>query len=99
MTGAGRQASASSSFRATNSSTACEPSSLTRARGGTGRKYLIQHSAGSGKSYTIAWLAHRLSILHGLDNERVFDSIIVVTDRRQLDRQLQSTVRQFEQTL
>jgi len=66
---------------------------------GTGRKYLVQHSAGSGKSYTIAWLAHRLSTLHGLDDRRVFDSIIVVTDRRQLDRQLQSTVRQFEQTL
>jgi type I restriction enzyme R subunit len=66
---------------------------------GTGQKYLIQHSAGSGKSYTIAWLAHRLSILHGLDDRRVFDSIVVVTDRRQLDRQLQATVRQLEQTL
>jgi type I restriction enzyme R subunit len=66
---------------------------------GPGRKYLIQHSAGSGKSYTIAWLAHQLSTLHDVRDQRVFDSIVVVTDRRQLDRQLQSTVRQFEQTL
>ena len=66
---------------------------------GTGRRYLIQHSAGSGKSFTIAWLAHRLSVLHDVDDRRVFDSVVVVTDRRVLDRQLQSTVRQFEQTL
>lgn len=66
---------------------------------GTGRNYLIQHSAGSGKSNTIAWLAHQLSILHDASDERVFDSIIVVTDRRVLDRQLQRTIRQFEQTL
>ena len=65
----------------------------------TGRRYLIQHSAGSGKSFTIAWLAHRLSTLHDADDRRVFDSIVVVTDRRVLDRQLQSTIRQFEQTL
>ena len=68
-------------------------------RHGTGQRYLVQHSAGSGKSYTIAWLAHQLSTLHGADDRRVFDSIVVVTDRRILDRQLQSTVRQFEQTL
>lgn len=68
-------------------------------RNGPGRNYLIQHSAGSGKSNTIAWLAHQLSTLHDASNERVFDSIIVVTDRRVLDRQLQRTVRQFEQTL
>jgi len=66
---------------------------------GTGQHYLIQHSAGSGKSFTIAWLAHRLSILHDADDRRVFDSIVVVTDRRVLDRQLQRTMRQFEQTL
>ncbi len=66
---------------------------------GTGRRYLIQHSAGSGKSYTIGWLAHQLSTLHNRQNERVFDSIIVVTDRRVLDRQLQATIRQLEQTL
>jgi type I restriction enzyme R subunit len=66
---------------------------------GTGQRYLIQHSAGSGKSNTIAWLAHHLSVLHDASDDRVFDSIIVVTDRRVLDRQLQRTVRQFEQTL
>ena len=73
---------------------------VAHARGaGTGQRYLIQHSAGSGKSFTIAWLAHQLSTLHDIRDERVFDSIIVVTDRRVLDRQLQSTIRQFEQTL
>ncbi len=70
------------------------------ARGrGPGRRYLIQHSAGSGKSYTIAWLAHRLATLHDANDRRVFDSIVVITDRKNLDRQLQSTMRQFEQTL
>jgi len=66
---------------------------------GAGRSYLIQHSAGSGKSYTIAWLAHRLATLHDARDRRVFDSIVVVTDRRILDRQLQTTIRQFEQVL
>ncbi len=66
---------------------------------GAGRRYLIQHSAGSGKSFTIAWLAHQLSTLHDAENRRVFDSIVVITDRRVLDRQLQRTMRQFEQTL
>ena len=66
---------------------------------GAGQRYLIQHSAGSGKSFTIAWLAHQLSTLHGPDDRRVFDTIVVITDRRVLDRQLQATVRQFEQTL
>ena len=66
---------------------------------GAGERYLIQHSAGSGKSFTIAWLAHQLSALHDHDDRRVFDSVVVVTDRRVLDRQLQSTIRQFEQTL
>ena len=66
---------------------------------GTGERYLIQHSAGSGKSFTIAWLAHQLSVLHDRDDRRVFDSVVVVTDRRVLDRQLQQTIRQFEQTL
>ena len=69
-----------------------------RARG-SGQRYLIQHSAGSGKSFTIAWLAHQLSTLHDANDRRVFDSIVVVTDRRILDRQLQTTMRQFEQTL
>lgn len=67
--------------------------------GGAGQRYLIQHSAGSGKSFTIAWLAHQLSTLHDAADRRVFDSIVVVTDRRVLDRQLQTTMRQFEQTL
>ena len=63
---------------------------------GVGTNYLIEHSAGSGKSNTIAWLAHRLSSLHNERNERVFDSVIVVTDRVVLDQQLQDTVYQFE---
>lgn len=72
---------------------------IDHARGhGPGQRYLIQHSAGSGKSNSIAWLAHQLSVLHDERDERVFDSIIVITDRRILDRQLQRTVRQFEQT-
>ena len=62
---------------------------------GPGQRYLIQHSAGSGKSNTIAWLALQLSTLHGDDDRRVFDSIIVVTDRRILDRQLQNTLGNF----
>ena len=66
---------------------------------GTGRRYLIQHSAGSGKTFTIAWLAHQLSTLHGADDRRVFESIVVISDRRVLDRQLQTAMRQFEQTL
>jgi type I restriction enzyme R subunit len=68
-------------------------------RNGAGEQYLIQHSAGSGKSFTIAWLAHWLSVLHDDHDERVFDSIVVITDRRVLDQQLQETIRQFEQTL
>jgi len=66
---------------------------------GAGQRYLVQHSAGSGKSFTIAWLAHQLSTLHDASDRRVFDSIVVITDRRVLDRQLQTTMRQFEQTL
>jgi type I restriction enzyme R subunit len=66
---------------------------------GAGERYLIQHSAGSGKSFTIAWLAHQLATLHDAGDQRVFDSIVVITDRRVLDRQLQTTMRQFEQTL
>ncbi len=65
---------------------------------GAGNRYLIQHSAGSGKSNSIAWLAHQLSVLHDDRDRRVFDSIVIITDRRILDRQLQRTVRQFEQT-
>jgi len=63
---------------------------------GAGENYLIQHSAGSGKSNSIAWLAYRLSGLHNDRDERIFDSVIVVTDRRVLDSQLQNTIYQFE---
>jgi type I restriction enzyme R subunit len=63
---------------------------------GAGHDYLVQHSAGSGKSNTIAWLAHRLSTLHGSDDEPVFDKVVVITDRRVLDKQLQDTIYQFE---
>jgi len=66
---------------------------------GAGQRYLIQHSAGSGKSFTIAWLSHQLATLHDASDRRVFDSIVVITDRRVLDRQLQRTMLQFEQTL
>lgn len=61
-----------------------------------GTNYLIQHSAGSGKSNSIAWLAYRLSSLHNTTDERIFDSVIVVTDRKVLDQQLQNTIYQFE---
>jgi type I restriction enzyme R subunit len=63
---------------------------------GPGRQYLVQHSAGSGKSNTIAWLAHRLMSLHGTDDRPVFDKVVVITDRVILDRQLQETIYQFE---
>ncbi|MCM4172398.1 type I restriction endonuclease subunit R [Arenibacter sp. TNZ] len=65
-------------------------------RKGAGHNYLIQHSAGSGKSNSIAWLSYRLSSLHNANNERVFDSVLVITDRKVLDSQLQSTIYQFE---
>ena len=65
---------------------------------GAGKNYLIQHSAGSGKSNTIAWLAHHLASLHNADDEKIFNSVLIVTDRVVLDRQLQETVAQFEQT-
>ena len=66
---------------------------------GVGQKYLIQHSAGSGKSNTISWLAHRLSDLYQNpdDPKSLFDTTIVVTDRRVLDKQIQNNIRQFEQ--
>lgn len=63
---------------------------------GAGKNYLIQHSAGSGKSNSIAWLSYRLSSLHDAGNERIFDSVIVITDRKVLDNQLQNTIYQFE---
>lgn len=63
---------------------------------GVGNNYLVQHSAGSGKSNSIAWLSYRLSGLHNVQDERIFDSVVVVTDRRVLDSQLQNTIYQFE---
>lgn len=65
---------------------------------GTGSNYLIQHSAGSGKSNTIGWLAHHAINLHDAADKQVFNTAIIVTDRVVLDRQLQGTVTQFEQT-
>lgn len=66
---------------------------------GVGQKYLIQHSAGSGKSNTISWLAHRLSDFYQnkTDDKALFSGVIVVTDRKVLDRQIQDNIRQFEQ--
>lgn len=63
---------------------------------GAGKNYLVQHSAGSGKSNSIAWLSYRLSSLHNAQDERIFDSVIIVTDRKVLDQQLQNTIYQFE---
>jgi type I restriction enzyme R subunit len=63
---------------------------------GAGRNYLVQHSAGSGKSNSIAWLAHRLSSLHTEADEKIYHSVIVITDRKVLDQQLQDTIFQFD---
>jgi type I restriction enzyme, R subunit len=61
-----------------------------------GHNYLIQHSAGSGKSNSIAWLAHRLANLHDRQDQKIFHAVIVITDRTVLDRQLQDTIYQFD---
>lgn len=63
---------------------------------GAGQRYLVQHSAGSGKTNSISWLAHRLSQLHDDSDVRVFDTVVVVTDRTVLDKQLQDAISQFE---
>jgi type I restriction enzyme R subunit len=63
---------------------------------GSGKNYLIQHSAGSGKSNSIAWLAHRLQSLHDKNDDVIFNSVIVVTDRKVLDSQLQDTIYQID---
>ena len=65
---------------------------------GPGHRYLIQHSAGSGKTNSISWLTHRLSVLHDDANKPVFDSVIVITDRNVLDAQLQEAIRQIDRT-
>ncbi len=64
-----------------------------------GRRYLIEHSAGSGKTNTIAWTAHRLARLHDAENEKVFDKVLIVSDRRVLDAQLQQAVEQVDDTV
>ena len=66
---------------------------------GAGKNYLIQHSAGSGKSNSIAWTAYRLASLHNDMNESIFSSVIVVTDRTVLDKQLQDTISGFDHKL
>ncbi|MGM9991772.1 MAG: type I restriction endonuclease subunit R [Candidatus Bruticola sp.] len=66
---------------------------------GTGKNYLIQHSAGSGKSNSIAWTAYRLASLHNEENKPIFSSVIVVTDRTVLDAQLQETISGFDHTI
>lgn len=63
---------------------------------GVGRRYLIEHSAGSGKSNSISWLAHNLASLHDNDSKLIFDSVIVVTDRKVLDSQIRDNVKGFE---
>lgn len=63
---------------------------------GTGNNYLIQHSAGSGKTNSISWLSHRLASLHTADDKKVFDCVVVITDRKILDRQLQDAIYQIE---
>lgn len=68
-------------------------------RSGAGQSYLIQHSAGSGKSNSIAWTAYRLASLHDHNNNAIFSSVIVVTDRRVLDQQLQTTISGFDHTI
>lgn len=66
---------------------------------GTGKNYLIQHSAGSGKTFTISWLVHQLSQIHNQQDTRVFDNVIIISDRKVIDRQLKEAVKQFEKTL
>lgn len=66
---------------------------------GAGKSYLIQHSAGSGKTNTISWLGHQLTSLFNNQNQRVFDSVVVISDRRVINEQLQKTIRQFETVL
>ncbi len=65
-------------------------------REGPGQNYLIQHSAGSGKTNSISWLSHRLASLHDADDHKIFDCVVVITDRRVLDRQLQDAIYQIE---
>jgi type I restriction enzyme R subunit len=68
----------------------------TAAQEGTGKNYLIQHSAGSGKTNSISWLSHRLASLHDSADKKTFDCVVVITDRRVLDDQLQDAIYQIE---
>src|SRR3989338_6471204 len=68
-------------------------------KSGTGKNYLIQHSAGSGKTFTISWLGHQLSQIHDKEDKRIFDSVIVISDRKVIDKQLKDAVKQFEKKL
>lgn len=69
---------------------------IASATDGPGHNYLVQHSAGSGKTNTISWLAHQLSSLHTADDQKVFDCVLVITDRRVLDRQLREAIWQID---
>ena len=69
---------------------------VTARNEGLGRNYLIQHSAGSGKTNSISWLSHRLASLHDVKDVKVFDCVVVITDRQVLDRQLQDAIYQIE---
>jgi len=68
----------------------------TACKEGPGRNYLIQHSAGSGKTNSISWLSHRLASLHDTHDAKIFDCVVVITDRQVLDRQLQDAIYQIE---
>src|SRR5690606_35608414 len=68
----------------------------TASRDGPGKNYLIQHSAGSGKTNSISWLSHRLASLHDAKDAKVFDCVVVITDRQVLDRQLQDAIYLIE---
>lgn len=68
-------------------------------KNGSGKNYLIQHSAGSGKSNSIAWTTYRFASLHNKDNKPIFSSVIVITDRTVLDAQLQATISSFDHTV
>src|SRR5207245_2626059 len=69
---------------------------VTARNEGPSYNYLVQHSAGSGKTNSISWLAHRLASLHDPTDKKIFDCVIVITDRRVLDRQLQDAIYQIE---
>ena len=74
----------------------CGNSSVAARNEGPSHNYLIQHSAGSGKTNSISWLSHRLASLHTASDEKIFDCVIVITDRRVLDKQLQDAIYQIE---